>query len=97
MYEIISKETDKLISYSDKLLYICRAKSGSYIQTDKENACGIAYNSTPYNISGKEPLDTNLETVIIKEIDSGKILFELSQQIQAIENALAEKESPKED
>lgn len=73
MYAIYA-ESGKLLTYVDKLYFIKKSNSGSYIKSDSENAEGLSVNSTPYNLLGVNKLDDNLETVYYEEVDSGNII-----------------------
>ena len=77
MYKIIDTETDKIIGYTNKVLYIrLKAETGCYVSCKRENAEGIAFNSVPYSLSGHTMKD-GLKTVAVSEDDDGAVIVQI--------------------
>lgn len=77
MYKIIDTETDKIIGYTNKVLYIrLKAETGCYVSCKRENAEGIAFNSVPYNLSG-HTMKEELKTVAVSEDDDGTVIVQI--------------------
>lgn len=88
MFEIINQTINQSIGFTDNPRYIYLSPNGSYVQCDEQIAQGIAYKSTPYNLLGREPLNAEIDTVFLREIDTGKILWDLKQEVDALSNTL---------
>ena len=83
MFEIIDTERG-LIGYCDEPRYIkIKPSSGAYVPTTKEEAEGLAFLSTPYNLDNKPPMKEGLRTVIVAEKDSGEILLGSIEYVEA--------------
>ena len=77
MYKIIDTETDKIIGYTNKVLYIrLKQETGCYVSCKREIAEGVAFNSTPYNLSGHTMKD-ELKTVVVSEDDDGTVIVQI--------------------
>jgi hypothetical protein len=77
MYKIIDTETDKVIGYTNKVLYIrLKQKTGCYVSCKRENAEGVAFNSVPYNLSG-HTMKEELKTVVVSEDDDGTVIVQI--------------------
>ena len=95
MFHIINASTGNTVGYTEKPRFIKLSSAGVFIHTDEENALGIAYQSKPYNLQGREGLNVE-ETVMLLEIDSGDILTQAEQAAQSVatlEDALCEQDS----
>lgn len=88
MYRIIIQKTGETLGYVEEPRYIYLAPSGSYVQCNEENAQGIAYKSTPYNLFGREPLNAKIDTVILTEIDGGELIERQVRELDRLETAL---------
>lgn len=90
MYKITNFDTSEEIGITDSLNYIRLGKNGCYVMCkDVEEPQGIAYNSTPYNLVGKESMG-DLPTVIVQEYDSGKEFESLNETNQTLTDQLTE-------
>lgn len=99
MFRIINTATGDTVGYTEKPRFIKLSSAGVLIQTDEENAFGIAYQSKPYNLHGREGLNVE-ETVMLLEVDSGDILMQAEQAAQSVatlEDALCEQDSSMEE
>lgn len=77
MYKIIDTDNDKIIGYTNKVLYIrLKQETGCYVSCKREVAEGIAFNSTPYNLSGHTMKD-GLKTVVVSEDDDGTVIVQI--------------------
>ena len=71
MFKIINTKDGSTIGSTEKLQFIKKKNStGCYVQTDEENAQGVAYLGTAYNIQGKDGVGAD-DTVILIEYDAG--------------------------
>lgn len=84
MYRIISVNDGTEIGIVDTVCYIKVGASGSYAPTTKEDATGVALNSTPYNLMGREDIG-GVDTVIVSEFDGGACI---ASQQRVIDNLL---------
>lgn len=89
MYKIINQKTGSTIGYTDEPRYIYLAPSDSYVQCDEQSAQGIAYQSNPYNLFGREPLTAEIDTVLVQKIDAGELVSQQEQKIKTLEEDLA--------
>ncbi len=71
MYKIVNVEDGSTVGSTEKPYFIKKKEStGCYIATDEKSAQGVAYQSTAYNIQGKDGVGAK-ETVILIEYDAG--------------------------
>lgn len=91
MYKIISTETGELLGEVSKPTYITLAKNGYFVPADIDHARGIAFHSTVYGVVGlkKRPL-YNHPTVVLYEVDDGDVSMEKQEQINQLQNDLAD-------
>lgn len=83
MYRIIKIDGTEL-GITDSVNYIKIGASGSFTTATKEDAVGVAFNSTPYNLFGYSEIE-GAETVLVSEIDGGQ---ELKTHQTAIEGLI---------
>ena len=88
MYKIISIADGREIGKAENPHFIRKSSAGCYIQTDEENALGVSYRGTPYNLEGREGLDAP-ETVRLIECDAGEVSFRNTESIQAVNSTSA--------
>lgn len=67
MYRIVSMD-GKEIGITDKINFIRRGSSGSFITADNLTATGIAYHGKAYDLAGHEEIG-GADTVTVAEID----------------------------
>lgn len=72
MYKIINTNSGELVGYTENPIWIRKHNNGCYVQTERKNADGIAFNSTPYSIGGLDGLDI----VVVVETDAGDIFVD---------------------
>ena len=90
MHKIINFDTGEEIGITDFLHYIRLGKNGCFVMCkDGEEPQGIAYNSTPYNLAGKESMG-DLPTVMVREYDAGKEFEALNEASQTLTDQLTE-------
>ena len=70
MYRIINTDSGAEIGVTEKPLYIKKSASGQNVEATKEEAQGIAYKGTPYNLLNREGVGAD-ETVLLSEYDEG--------------------------
>lgn len=74
MYRIIKIDGTEL-GLVDTVTYIKRGSSGDYTIASEQDAIGVSYNSTPYNLVGHDEID-DADTVVLSYVDAGKIIQE---------------------
>lgn len=93
MYKIINTESGEQLGIVISPNYILKKEETDNLITVKaNNAEGVAYRSTPYNLLGKQGVGAE-ETVVLVEFDEGEMLEELKSGIDLIpmlEDALCE-------
>lgn len=90
MYKIINFDTGEEIGITDFLHYIRLGKNGCFVMCkDDEEPQGIAYNSTPYNLSGKESMG-DLPTVMVREYDSREEFDSLKAENKSLTDQLTQ-------
>lgn len=67
------------VGITETLRYIKVHENGSFVQATDDEAVGIAFKSTPYNLIGHDEIE-GADTVIISEFDGGIELESLSQK-----------------
>lgn len=82
MYRIISVNDGREIGVVDAVTYIKVGASGSYTNATKEDATGVAVNSTPYNLMGQDI--GGEDTVIVSEFDGGALVAEQQRIINEL-------------
>lgn len=82
MYQIIKDNV--VMAYVDQPVFIRRHENGCYVATSEEEAQGIAIQSVPYHILGREELPGAVETVMIVKIDGGIVLAEQKRAIDGL-------------
>lgn len=89
MFRIITTEGTEL-GIVESVNYIKRSpSSGCFISATRDEAIGVAYKSTPYNLYGHTDID-NAKTVFVREIDAGDTITKLTISNEALLNQLAE-------
>lgn len=88
MYRVIKIDGTEL-GRTDVVNYIRIGKSGCFAPTDRENAIGVAYNGTPYNLLGFNTID-GAETVLVVSADSGAAIDGLNRSVEENSKHLAE-------
>lgn len=78
MFKIITTNGAE-IGLTDSVRFIKVSPEGSFVEASKEEAIGIAFNSVPYNLAGKNEI-AEAESVIIVETDSGREVSDLRAQ-----------------
>jgi hypothetical protein len=81
MYQVTKDGT--LIALVDEPRFITVARNGCFVQAPKAEARGIAINSTPYNLLGRESMRDDIPTVMCLEVDGGVYLSQEQEQLKA--------------
>ena len=88
MYKIIDTRDGAVIGTTDKPLFIRKKPStGCYVSTVAEEAQGIAFQGTPYNLQGKDGVGAE-KTVLVVEFDLGTIADKTDENSAAIDNII---------
>lgn len=87
MYHVIKDGV--VIGSTEEPRYIAMGVNGAYQQVDEKDAQGLAFSSTPYNLLGLEPMDEDLETVSLNEVDTGTVVQEQGDSIETLQSELA--------
>ena len=82
MYQIIKDNT--VMAYEDNPVFIRMHTNGCYVSTTEDEAQGIAIESTPYHILGREELPGAVATVMIVKVDGGIIVAEQKRAIDGL-------------
>lgn len=92
MYQITDINSNKIIGYTEKILYIkINPKTNIFIETKKpQEADGIAFESKFYQFNPDVEIENSHGVVIVSEIDGGKMLANLNQYITELENAVCD-------
>ena len=70
MYKIINTKDGTEIGSTETPRFIKKKSTGCYIQTDEQNAQGVAYNNVAYNLQSRDGIDAD-DTVFLIEVDGG--------------------------
>ena len=70
MFKIINTKDGTEIGSTETPRFIKKKSTGCYIQTDKQNAQGVAYKGTAYNLQGRDGIGAD-DTVLLIEYDAG--------------------------
>ena len=90
MFRIINMTTSRELGLTDTVNYIKISKnSGCYISAKKEEAIGVAYRGTPYNLEGKSEIK-DADTVRVYPADGGMLIGTLTDKEEALAKQLAE-------
>ena len=73
MYRIIKVSDGTEIGVTDTIEFIRYGNSGCFDPADQKHAIGVAVNSVPYNLVGRDEIE-GAETVVVSEIDGGAVL-----------------------
>lgn len=82
MYQIIKDNV--VMAYVDQPVFIRLHENGCYVAASEEDAQGIAIQSVPYHILGREELSGSAATVIISKIDGGILVAEQKRVIDGL-------------
>lgn len=83
MFQII--KDGEIIAIVESPRFISKSENGSFVQTDEENAKGIAVNGVPYNLSwNQEPMEGTEGTVTYSEINGGEYLLQQQSSLDAV-------------
>lgn len=81
MYRVISIERSKEIGLIEKPRYIKRGTQSAFVQTTKEDACGVAVNGDPYNLFGHSEIE-GADTVLLVETDAARVIAEQNKAVE---------------
>lgn len=94
MYRIINTKDGVEVGATDKPVYIKRNPNGVFVETTREQARGVAYKSTPYNLCRTDGVGAE-DTVVVREYDGGDDAVETlrnAESIAEMEDALCEQD-----
>lgn len=75
MYRLM--QNGEMVALGENLRYIRMQENGSYGFCPREEAQGVAMDSTPYHIDGMDEL-TGAETVSVETVEAGTIVLDLA-------------------
>ena len=82
MYRIIKTDGTEL-GITDQVTYIKFGANGCFTNATVEDAIGVAFNSTPYNLFGHDEIE-EADTVIVSQIDGGAAVGSLLETINVL-------------
>ena len=82
MYRIINVSGGAEIGSTEKPRFIRRKSTGCYVQTTEDEAQGVAFRGTAYNLQGREGLGAG-ETVMLIEFDGGEAVGDVGAAVEA--------------
>lgn len=82
MYKII--KDGAVMAYVEQPHYIRLHENGCYVKAAEEDAQGIAIQSIPYHLLGKEELPGAVATVGVSEVDGGTVIINQQDGINAL-------------
>lgn len=84
MYRIITTEGAEL-GLADSVLFIKKSADGTFIESSQEDAIGLAYKGTAYNLPGHSEIE-GAKTAVAVQVSAAQIMQEqvaLSERLQA--------------
>ena len=72
MYRIIKQDGTEL-GLTESVLYIRIGSGGCFTPCKEQDAVGIAYQSTPYNLFGHTDIE-GADTVLVRKCDGGAVV-----------------------
>ena len=91
MYRIIKADDGAVIGSTEKPVYIYRKSTGSFVQTDEQNAQGVAWKGTPYNLRDREGVGAE-ETVIVIEFDGAEATADTAEEVSDLDGLTVDHE-----
>ena len=82
MYEVIKDNV--VMAYVDDPVFIRMHTNGCYVAVTEDEAQGIAIQSVPYHILGREDLPGAVATVVISKVDGGILVAEQKRIIDGL-------------
>lgn len=82
MYRIIKTDGTEL-GITDQVTYIKFGANGCFTNAAVEDAIGVAFSSTPYNLFGHDEIE-GTDTVIVSQIDGGAAVGSLLETINVL-------------
>lgn len=80
MYRIITTEGTEL-GITDSVLFIKVSAEGAYVEATEDEAVGIAFESTPYNLNGHTEI-AGAKTVILVKTTFAQIMKEQAAAVE---------------
>ena len=72
MYRIIKQDGTEL-GLTESILYIRIGSGGCFTPCKEQDAVGVAYQSTPYNLFGHTDIE-GADTVLVRKCDGGAVV-----------------------
>lgn len=82
MYQVIKDNV--VMAYVDQPVFIRLHENGCYVPATEEEAQGLAIQSAPYHILGRDNLPGAVATVVISKIDGGILAAEQKRIIDGL-------------
>lgn len=80
MYRVVTTEGTEL-GITDSVLFIKISPEGTYIQATEDEAVGVAFESTPYNLIGHTEIK-DAKTVILVETTLAQVMKEQTAMVE---------------
>lgn len=91
MYSIISQTTGETLSITGEPFYIAYDLDADvYYVASQESAQGVAVESVPYHLFGRNEMRGTEETVLINSIDMGSVIMEQNILIETLRKEIEE-------
>lgn len=81
MYKIKSTSSGADLGMTEAPYYIQQAANGCFIPCPEPDASGICFNGVVYGLLGRKPMDGVTDTVVLDEVDGGKMLADSTNAI----------------
>ena len=86
MFKIINVKDGKAIGSTETPRFIKKSSAGCYIQTDEENAQGVAYENAAYNLQGRDGI--GVEDTVDAGAEADKNSAAIAENSAAIDNLI---------
>ena len=90
MYKLITT-SGTILGVTETVIYIKKHPTNDcYTNATEMDATGVAFNSTPYNLWGRDPMIEDAETLIVTSVDGGQEIGSLNDKNAELTDHLAE-------
>lgn len=89
MYKIINSNNE-IIGYDERARYITVSENGTFIQCLEPEALGIAYQSIPYHLAGREPAEGMIDDVTVEVVNIEEEVLQNTQDISSNREGIIE-------
>lgn len=89
MFQVMTDQ-GQVIAFVDVPLFIKVSASGAFVACPEEEAQGIAVDSTPYHLYGREQAEGMTEEVFVDEMKGGSVVFQTSKELTELQEYVVE-------